>query len=98
MQIVERVGRVFYSVSEFYRDINPATLTGAIDIIVVMQDDGDDAKKRNESLASGRSGGHKDNEENNVSSDKNTHLACSPFHVRFGKLQLLRPQDKIVSD
>ena len=24
-------------------------------------------------------------------------LACSPFHVRFGKLQLLKPHEKVVS-
>lgn len=64
MQFVERVGRVFVSVSEFYRDINPSTLTGAIDVIVVE--------------------------------DASGHFSCSPFHVRFGKLQVLLPQDKIV--
>lgn len=64
MQIVERVGRVFVSVSEFYRDINPSTLTGAIDTIVVE--------------------------------DSSGHFSCTPFHVRFGKLQVLLPQDKIV--
>ncbi|KAL4076421.1 Lipin/Ned1/Smp2-domain-containing protein [Scleroderma citrinum] len=54
---------------QYYRDINPSTLTGAIDVIVVRRptDDGD------------------------------THLACSPFHVRFGKLQVLHPADKKVN-
>ncbi|KAF7290918.1 Nuclear elongation and deformation protein 1 [Mycena chlorophos] len=56
---------------QYYRDlppINPATLTGAIDVIVVQRptDSGD------------------------------TELACSPFHVRFGKWQVLRPGDKKV--
>ena len=53
---------------QYYKDINPSTLTGAIDVIVVQRhtEDGDD------------------------------HLACSPFHVRFGKLQVLRPADKKV--
>ena len=59
------VGKVISSVSEFYRDINPSTLSGAIDVIVV------------EDVKSGE-------------------LTCSPFHVRFGKLQLLRPQEKAV--
>ena len=59
------VGKVISSVSEFYRDINPATLSGAIDVVVV------------ENVETGE-------------------LACSPFHVRFGKLQLLRPQEKAV--
>lgn len=58
------VGRVVSSVSEFYKDLNPATLSGAIDVVVVDQGNGD--------------------------------LACSPFHVRFGKLKLLRPSEKVV--
>ncbi|CAG8684015.1 13404_t:CDS:2, partial [Dentiscutata heterogama] len=45
-------------------EINPSTLSGAIDVIVVQQPNGD--------------------------------LACSPFHVRFGKLSVLRPQEKKV--
>ena len=61
---MEFVGKVFTTVSEFYNDINPATLSGAIDIVVVEQPDGS--------------------------------LHCSPFHVRFGKMQLLRPQEKNV--
>ena len=59
------VGKMLTSVSEFYRDINPSTLSGAIDIIVV------------EDVETGE-------------------WSCSPFHVRFGKFQLLRPQDKAV--
>src|SRR5689334_7649909 len=58
------VGRVFSSVHDFYKDINPSTLSGAIDVIVVEQPDGT--------------------------------LKCTPFHVRFGKLQLLRIQEKVV--
>ncbi|KAH0840282.1 Lipin/Ned1/Smp2-domain-containing protein [Lanmaoa asiatica] len=54
---------------QYYKDINPSTLTGAIDVIVIRRptDDGDIA------------------------------LACSPFHVRFGKLQVLRPAEKKVN-
>jgi phosphatidate phosphatase LPIN len=51
-------------VSKGWNSINPATLSGAIDVIVVEQEDGS--------------------------------LACSPFHVRFGKYQILRPSDKKV--
>lgn len=58
------VGRAFGSVSKTWNSINPATLSGAIDVIVVEQENGD--------------------------------LACSPFHVRFGKFQLLRPSEKKV--
>ena len=52
------------SVSTAWNSLNPATLSGAIDVIVVEQEDGS--------------------------------LACSPFHVRFGKFSLLRPSDKKV--
>ncbi|ORZ22163.1 Lipin/Ned1/Smp2-domain-containing protein [Absidia repens] len=62
MEYVGKLGSLFTSVSSFYNDINPATLSGAVDIVVVEQKDGD--------------------------------LACSPFHVRFGKLSLLMPQEK----
>ncbi|KAI9336316.1 Lipin/Ned1/Smp2-domain-containing protein [Obelidium mucronatum] len=57
--------KVVSSVASFYNDINPATLSGAIDIVVVRAKDGT--------------------------------LSCSPFHVRFGKLVLLRPAEKKVA-
>jgi phosphatidate phosphatase PAH1 len=53
---------------QYYKDINPATLTGAIDVIVVRRP--------------GFSG--------------TMELVCSPFHVRFGKWQVLRPSEKKV--
>ena len=56
--------KVFRDFKEFYNEINGATLTGAIDVIVVEQPD-------------------------------HTFL-CSPFHVRFGKLGVLRSREKIV--
>lgn len=52
------------SVSKTWNSINPATLSGAIDVVVVEQEDGS--------------------------------LACSPFHIRFGKFSLLRPSEKKV--
>ena len=52
------------SVSTAWNSINPATLSGAIDVVVVEQEDGS--------------------------------LACSPFHIRFGKFSLLRPSEKKV--
>lgn len=57
---------------QYYKElppINPSTLTGAIDVIVVQR--------------AGKGG--------------ETELACSPFHVRFGKWQVLRPSEKTVS-
>ncbi|KAL8881038.1 MAG: hypothetical protein Q9198_001671 [Flavoplaca austrocitrina] len=61
MQYVRSIGG---SVSKTWNSINPATLSGAIDVIVVEQEDGS--------------------------------LACSPFHIRFGKFSLLRPYEKKV--
>lgn len=56
---------------QYYKELpplNPSTLTGAIDVIVIQRptDNGD------------------------------TELVCSPFHVRFGKWQVLRPGEKKV--
>lgn len=56
--------KVFSNFREFYSEINGATLTGAIDVIIVEQPDGS--------------------------------YVCSPFHVRFGKLGVLRSREKIV--
>ncbi|KAH9482509.1 Nuclear elongation and deformation protein 1 [Psilocybe cubensis] len=57
---------------QYYKDlppINPSTLTGAIDVIVIRRPT--------------------DNGE--------SELVCSPFHVRFGKWQVLRPSEKKVN-
>ncbi|XP_054640084.1 phosphatidate phosphatase LPIN2-like isoform X2 [Dunckerocampus dactyliophorus] len=65
MNIVGQLAEtVFVTVKELYRGLNPATLTGGIDVIVVRQPD--------------RS------------------FQCSPFHVRFGKLGVLRSKEKVV--
>jgi len=58
------IGKFFTNFRDFYKDINTATLTGAIDVVVVEQPDGS--------------------------------FTCSPFHVRFGKLGVLRSREKIV--
>lgn len=58
------IGRFLSNFKDFYNDINAATLTGAIDVIVVEQPDGT--------------------------------FKCSPFHVRFGKLGVLRSKEKVV--
>ncbi|TRY88471.1 hypothetical protein DNTS_005153 [Danionella cerebrum] len=57
-------GQVFVQVKELYRGLNPATLSGCIDVIVVRQPDGG--------------------------------MVCSPFHVRFGKMGVLRSREKVV--
>lgn len=57
-------GQVFVTVKELYRGLNPATLSGCIDIIVIRQPNGN--------------------------------FQCSPFHVRFGKMGVLRSKEKVV--
>lgn len=65
MHSMNYIGRFLSNFKDFYNDINTATLTGAIDVIVVEQPDGT--------------------------------YKCSPFHVRFGKLGVLRSKEKVVS-
>ncbi|NXF24720.1 LPIN3 phosphatase, partial [Rhodinocichla rosea] len=55
---------VFVTVKRLYHDLNPATLSGCIDVVVVRQPDNS--------------------------------FKCSPFHVRFGKLGVLRSKEKVV--
>lgn len=59
------IGKFISNFRDFYNEINTATLTGAIDVIIVEQPDGT--------------------------------FTCSPFHVRFGKLGVLRSREKVVS-
>ncbi|CAH1406289.1 unnamed protein product [Nezara viridula] len=58
------LGKVINNCKYIYNEINAATLTGAIDVVVVEQPDGT--------------------------------YTCSPFHVRFGKMGVLRSKEKIV--
>lgn len=57
-------GTVFGTVKGLVQGLNPATLSGGIDVLVVKQVDGS--------------------------------FRCSPFHVRFGKLGVLRSREKVV--
>ncbi len=59
------IGKIISNIGLAYSEINPATLTGAIDVIIVEQADGS--------------------------------FKCSPFHVRFGKMGVIRSKEKIVS-
>lgn len=65
MNSMSYIGKFISNFRDFYNEINAATLTGAIDVVVVEQPD--------------RS------------------FTCSPFHVRFGKLGVLRSREKVVS-
>jgi len=60
------VGKLFSNMRGFYNEINPATLTGAIDVVVIRQSDGT--------------------------------YTTSPWHVRFGKMGVIRASQKVVSD
>ncbi|XP_017891870.1 phosphatidate phosphatase LPIN2 [Ceratina calcarata] len=64
MYSMNYIGKFISNFRGFYNEINAATLTGAIDVIVVEQPNGS--------------------------------FTCSPFHVRFGKLGVLRSREKIV--
>ncbi|XP_030026829.2 phosphatidate phosphatase LPIN3 isoform X3 [Manduca sexta] len=64
MYSMNYIGKFISNFREFYNEINSATLTGAIDVVVVEQPDGS--------------------------------FNCSPFHVRFGKLGVLRSRFKVV--
>ncbi|XP_066187144.1 phosphatidate phosphatase LPIN3 [Sylvia atricapilla] len=55
---------VLGTMKELYQDLNSATLSGCIDVVVVRQPDNS--------------------------------FKCSPFHVRFGKLGVLRSKEKVV--
>ncbi|NXR19635.1 LPIN3 phosphatase, partial [Cinclus mexicanus] len=55
---------IFVMAKGLYQDLNPATLSGSIDVVVVRQPDNS--------------------------------FKCSPFHVRFGKLGVLRSKEKVV--
>lgn len=58
-------GTVYETMKDLVQGLNPATLSGGIDVLVVKQADGS--------------------------------FRCSPFHVRFGKLGVLRSREKVVS-
>lgn len=60
---MEYIGKFISNFKDLYQGINAATLTGAIDVVIVQQEDG-------------------------------TFLS-SPFHVRFGKLGVLRSREKV---
>ncbi|XP_015587239.1 phosphatidate phosphatase LPIN3 isoform X2 [Cephus cinctus] len=64
MYSMNYIGKFISNFRDFYNEINTATLTGAIDVVVVEQADGS--------------------------------FNCSPFHVRFGKLGVLRSREKVV--
>ena len=83
---MQYVGKLMSSVyNTITPNINPSTLTGAIDVIVVERDvvveetttqpDGSTATQKRTT----------------------TEMASTPFHVRFGKMSVLRPDERKVT-
>ena len=66
-------------------NINPSTLTGAIDVIVVEREV---EVEEPVTLPDGTTTTNK---------RSTTELASSPFHVRFGKMSVLRPGERKVT-
>ena len=75
---------------QYYRDLNPSTLTGAIDVIVISR------PKLPDQDSSNTPNDEKPSTTTSPTPDDDKELVCSPFHVRFGKWQVLRPADKKV--
>lgn len=81
---MQYVGRFVSSVyNTITPNINPATLSGAIDVIVVEREV---EKEVEEEDGSGKK-----------KKIKVTELASTPFHVRFGKMSVLRPAERKVT-
>ncbi|GAA97312.1 hypothetical protein E5Q_03990 [Mixia osmundae IAM 14324] len=91
---MQYIGRAFSTAAQYYKEINPATLSGAIDIVVVQRP----AEKAAllQPGASGSSSVSGPSSSTRHAADDGYELACSPFHVRFGKLSVLRPVDRKV--
>lgn len=91
---MQYVGRFVSSVyNTITPNINPATLSGAIDVIVVereveVEEEVADDDPQHATLSAGGKRTRK---------VKRTELASTPFHVRFGKMSVLRPGERKVS-
>ncbi|WFD30707.1 phosphatidate phosphatase [Malassezia sp. CBS 17886] len=83
---MQYVGRFVSSVyNTITPNINPSTLNGAIDVIVVEREV---AKEVEVAHPGGTT---------TTEVQRTTELAASPFHVRFGKLSVLRPGERKVT-
>lgn len=85
---MQYVGRFVSSVyNTITPNINPATLSGAIDVIVVERQVETEVEEESEW---GDEGGKRKKKV------VTTEMASSPFHVRFGKMSVLRPAERKV--
>lgn len=112
---MQYVGRFVSSVyNTITPNINPATLSGAIDVIVVEreveieEEVTDDEDNRHDPLGGSSSSSSSYSwQQNTLTRDgqkgkkkrkrRTTELASTPFHVRFGKMSVLRPGERKVS-
>lgn len=91
---MQYVGRFVSSVyNTITPNINPATLSGAIDVIVVERE-----VEVEEEVPEGEpADGISPTTSKRTRKVKRTELASTPFHVRFGKMSVLRPGERKVS-
>ena len=83
---MQYVGKLMSSVyNTITPNINPSTLTGAIDVIVVERDV---VVEETTTQPDGSTGTRK---------RTTTEMASTPFHVRFGKMSVLRPDERKVT-
>ena len=83
---MQYVGKLMSSVyNTITPNINPSTLTGAIDVIVVERE-----VETEESVS-------QPDGTTLQTKRRTTELAASPFHVRFGKMSVLRPAERKVT-
>lgn len=106
---MQYVGRFVSSVyNTITPNINPATLSGAIDVIVVerqVEKEVDDVEPDDGGALAGSSPGSQIGSPSGSSPRPakkkkkvlTTELASTPFHVRFGKMSVLRPAERKVT-
>lgn len=111
---MQYVGRLVSSVyNNITPSINPSTLSGAIDVIVVerqveveVEEDSDEEQERlkqEQNYPSASTILKPDHADASKGTGKKkrkkmvTELASTPFHVRFGKMSVLRPAERKVS-
>lgn len=83
---MQYVGKLVSSVyNTITPNINPSTLTGAIDVIVVEREV---EVEETTTLQDGTQ---------TTTRRRTTELSSSPFHVRFGKMSVLRPAERKVT-
>ncbi|CAO1617342.1 unnamed protein product [Sympodiomycopsis kandeliae] len=102
---MQYVGRFVSSVyNTITPNINPATLSGAIDVIVVEREEeveeditDDEDQQDGSHIGIGATSIQQKPKEKRKRKVKKMELASTPFHVRFGKMSVLRPGERKVT-